>query len=469
MKKCRLVILLTIFIAFSFSGVIMSGCGIKQEITDIKSGVDAKEDVADELDKYMTAYNSNSNYKYSGTILAAKGDKILLNKGYGMANYEEKIPNEPDTIFAIGSITKSFTAIAIMQLQEKGLLNVDDPISKYITGNKRGDDITIHHLLTHTSGLVRDGYIEGVSKEKNIDFINKQSLMFEPGQNYSYSNAGYEMLAAIIEKVSGRSYNDYIRENIFILLGMDKSRGGIDDSYAEDQAVGYQISTREPARLKIYSFLCIAGTGNIYSTAGDLYKYDRALYGEKLLSEASLNKIFSPHWGNMSSGYGYGWEISEMYGHKKISHGGNIGGGGYNSLIIRFPDDDCVLIFLTNNADKTALNEVSGTMSSIVLGKEYVMPGKISTVEVSSKILKKYAGNYDFGKGMGGIISYSDGRLYSKFGDGASYGLIPISKTEFYPENYENIRVIFILGKDNSVTGIKIIENGIVYEAKKVD
>ncbi len=144
-------------------------------------------DIASELDQFMIAYNENCSYKYSGTILVAKGDEILLSKGYGMADYEENISNEPDNVFAIGSITKSFTAVAIMQLHEKQLLNVNERISKYIDGNERGDDITVHHLLTHTSGLIRDGLVYGsriVSLEENIDFINRKPMLFEPGEGF---------------------------------------------------------------------------------------------------------------------------------------------------------------------------------------------------------------------------------------------------------------------------------------------
>ncbi len=144
-----------------------------------KAGTEAK------LDEYMSAFNKYSSYKYSGVILVAKGDKILLNKGYGMANYEKKLPNTKESVLAIGSITKSFTATCIMQLQEKGLLNINDPISKYIDGNSRGEEIRIHHLLTHTSGLPRDGKYSGtleVPLKENVDQINKHRFSFEDHQ-----------------------------------------------------------------------------------------------------------------------------------------------------------------------------------------------------------------------------------------------------------------------------------------------
>jgi len=424
--------------------------------------------IASELDEYMTSYNENSSYKYSGAILVAKGDEILLNKGYGMANYEEDISNEPNSVFAIGSLSKSFTAAAIMQLQEKQLLSVEDPISKYIDGHERGDDITIHHLLTHTSGLKRDGLVyglNGVSLKENIDYIIKASLLFEPGEDYSYSNAGYNILAAIIEKVSGKSYNEYIRDNIFVPLEMNSSRCGIDDSYGDNQAIAYKILTGDPIKLRMFDFSKLIGSGNIYSTVEDLYKFDRALCSDKLLSKESLGKMFTVY---SDSNYGYGWGIAERFGHKEISHNGHI--DGYYSSILRYPDDDFVLIFLTNNSDSTALFEVSETIAAIVFKKEYyTAPKKINVVEVKSEILKKYSGRYEVEEGFSITITYNNGKLYSKHDDGSVYELLPVSDTDFHVKEHESHRVKFIMDKNNNVVGVKLLSISSIYEGEKVD
>lgn len=468
MRVKRLTFLLKVVLIISFFSLILSGCKSKTEIVLNSNG---ETDIATKLNEFMSAYDENCSYRYSGTILVAKGDEILLNKGYGMANYKESIPNEPDSVFAIGSITKSFTAVAIMQLQEKGLLNVNDPISKYIDGNDRGDDITIQHLLTHTSGLPREGLFLGeqqVSLDENVDFINKSSLLFEPGEENSYSNSGYQLLAAIIEKVSGESYNDYINDFIFMPLEMDKSRGGIDASYADDQSIGYQITTNDPMQLSIYNFSCIIGSGNIYSNVEDLYKYDRGIHDGKLLTEDSLNEIFSPQWGDWSNGYGYGWEITEKYGHKKISHGGNIGRGGYVSSYIKYPEDDYVLIFLTNNADYTALNVVSESMEAIIFGQDYVIPEKTKNIKIDSEILKQYAGDYDFGEGILISVSYRDGKLYSIADDGNIYELLPVSETSFYYEYHQWVKGEFIIDKDNDSVIFRCRNINRTFEGEKV-
>lgn len=456
LKMKRLISLLTAAYIAVFFSLIPTGC-------EKQSGIEAK------LDEFMSAFNKYSSYKYSGVILVAKGDEILLNKGYGMADYQKKLPNTPESVFAIGSITKSFTAACIMQLQEKGMLNVNDPVSKYIDGNSRGDDITIHHLLTHTSGLPRDGKYSGtleVPLEENVSYISKYTLLFEPGEDHMYSNAGYQLLAAIIEKVSGKSYSDYINENIFVPLGMDTSRCGVDASYADDQSIGYKIETGEPVRQSIYNFSCITGSGNIYSTAEDLYKYDRGLY-DKLLTEESLSKIFSPQFGNWKNGYGYGWEITERNGHKKISHGGNIGGGGYVSLMIKYPEDDYVLIFLTNNSDTTALYTVSESMEAIIFDEEYVIPEKTG-VKVDSEVLKQYTGEYSLGKNIIIPVSYEDGKLYTTADDGNTYELLPISKYRFCFEDHQWITYEFVMDKDNNTVILKARNASRGFEGKKV-
>ena len=454
-KIKRLSYLLTVFILIS--SAILIGC-------------EKKPTTKDKLEEFIKAYNENVNYKYNGTILVAKGDNILLNEGYGFANYEENIKNTSDSIFAIGSITKSFTAVAIMQLQEKGLLNVNDPISKYIDGYNREEEITIHQLLTHTSGLTREGKLllaSGVSLDENIEFINTTSLLYKPGENHSYSNAGYITLAAIIEKVSGKSYNEYIKENIFTTLKMDKSRVGVDKSYGENQSIGYEITTDKPKRLYIYDLSCITGSGNIYSTALDLYKYDRGIFNKKILSKESLDKIFTPHWGDFDNGYGYGWDISKKYDHKKISHGGNIAGGGYKSLMIKYPDNDYLLIFLTNNSDSTALYAVSEIMEAIIFDKEYVIPQKSKDIKIDPEILKQYAGDYNFGEGLISI-TYKDNKLYSTADDGNLYELLPISETKFYYDGHPLIQGEFNIDKESNEVIYKLLNKTTIFKGNKV-
>jgi len=411
-----------------------------------------------ELNAFMNAYNENCSYKYNGAILVAKGDEVLLSRAWGTADYKNNTDNSLTTVFPIGSVTKSITAAAIMQLEERGLLKTNDPISKYLDGHPRADEITIHQLLNHTAGIEREVnflHSRHVSMEDNLNYINSRPLLFNPGEDHTYSNAGYVLLAAIIEKVTGETYNNYIAKNIFAPLKMNSSRGGTDASYAEDQAIGYEITTSRPRPLSIFNFSCITGCGNIYSTIEDVYKYSRGLAGGKIITPESFGKITSPQWGNSDYGYGYGWQINRRYGREKISHGGCIGGGGYNSLVIKYPDDDYLLIFLTNNADRTALDTVSQTLEAIIFGEDYVMPGAAETVEVAPETLKKWAGDYDLG-GMIVTVSYKNGNLYSTADDNKLYRLYPTSGNSFYYEDHQCTTADFEVNEDDKTVSLTI-------------
>lgn len=475
-----LVLILAICSCFTFGGCSKNTANEEpeqlQETTEDAANEEpeqSKATIEDELEQFMSAYNEYHSYKYNGTVLVAEGDKILLNKAYGVANLEEGKDNTIQSVFPIGSITKSFTAVSIMQLEEKGLLSLDDPISKYIDGHVRGDDITIHHLLTHTSGLTREGKFlgeYGVPLNENVEYIAKNNkIQFEPGEDFLYSNAGYIMLAGIIEKVSGESYNDYIKNNIFDPLGMDASRGGIDNTYAEDQPIGYQIKTGEPSTMKIFNFMSITGSGNLYSTTEDMFKYSRTLCNEALLTRESLDKIFTPYFGDWSSyGYGYGWDLIERYGHKKISHGGCIGNGGYNSLMIRYPKQDYVLIFLTNNDNRTALDAVSQSLEAILFGEEYVLPQELIRADVDEELLKDYAGPYKFEEGFTLSVSFKDGKLYSTADDGNEYELIPVNDTTFIYQDHQCTKAEFITDDEGGLT-IRIYSKTNKIDGKKMN
>lgn len=406
-----------------------------------------------ELTRFMDAYNKYHSFKFNGAVLVAKDDEILLCEGYGIANEKEDTKNIPQSVFAIGSITKSFTAIAIMQLQEQGLLSVDDPISKYINYTQR-DDITIHQLLTHTSGMCLEGVMSGseLTLDNHLEFIDKCGLQFEPGEGQEYSNAGYILLANIIEKVSGEHYNDYLKKHIFAPLDMNSSWGGTDATYADGQSIGYSITKHSPKRMYIYDFSWITGGGNIYSTVLDMYKYSRGMVGETLLSRESLEKIFTPQWGDWNNGYGYGWETTQKYSSKRLSHSGCIGGGGYVSKMIRYPEEGYVLIFLTNNSDTTALDVVSQSFEAILFDEQYVMPQKLKRVNVADKLLKQYAGDYEIVEGVIISITYKQGKLFSIADDGKNYELVPVSKTRFIYEDHQCTTGEFDIADDGTIT-----------------
>lgn len=252
------------------------------------------------IDNYLNDLSEKE--KFSGAILVSIKGKKVISKGYGMANYELDVLNTSKTKFRIGSVTKQFTAVAIMQLFEKGQLNLDDTLDKYIPDYPKGDKVTIHHLLTHTSGIFNYTNIEGpientIRKKHSLEtLINEFKYApydFEPGEKYSYSNSGYVLLGYIIKKVSNKSYEEYLQENVFNKLLMVDT--GYDDYYKiiKNRASGYDLKGEEK-RMVNCEFIDMSiphAAGALYSTVEELYIWNKALIGGKIISEELLKKI----------------------------------------------------------------------------------------------------------------------------------------------------------------------------------
>ena len=335
----------------------------------------------------------NQYYKFrefNGSALVAEEGKIIYKNGFGMADMEWNIPNTPDTKFRIGSITKQFTAMLIMQLVEEGKLKLHVPITTYIPDypKDKGDKITIHHLLTHTSGI--HNYTDlpsfaGIMKETvtPIELIKTfwdLPLDFEPGTKFRYSNSGYIVLGYIIEKVTGKSYEDELKEKIFNPLGMKSSGYDHASDIIPERAAGYNKIGTEYFNAAYINMSVPYSAGSIYSTVKDLYLWDQALYSNKLLSKEYLDKIFTPYAKPpFADGYGYGWGISKKHFNNindtlnVVSHGGTI--NGFNSIIVRITNSKDLIVLL-NNTGGTVLNEISDKIIDILYEQPYEMPEK---------------------------------------------------------------------------------------------
>lgn len=318
-------------------------------------------DVQSKLLRYMNNYYRKKSF--SGTIIVTKDDEVILNKGYGKANYDNNIENKPQTIFEIASLTKQFTATAILKLQEKSLLSVQDTVDKYIPDYPNGDKITIYNLLTHTSGIPDyleyfgsvDTQTQTYTVDELVGLFKNEPSNFRPGESFDYSNSNYTLLGYIIEKVSNMSYEDYIQENILDPLNL-KNTGFINNKVnIKDSSIGYyfinknlytQAEAPETEALLSYS------AGEIYSTTEDLNKWENALFTEKVIKRESLDEMFTPHLNN----YGYGWFINENDdGDKVIFHSGNL--PGYTSYVERNIDKNYQFIILCNeNIDEAVIN-----------------------------------------------------------------------------------------------------------------
>jgi CubicO group peptidase (beta-lactamase class C family) len=377
-------------------------------------GTIVRGDLGAKLDDYLQRL---SDWGYSGTVLAAKDNEIILQKGYGLADREKKRPMTPDTVISVGSITKQFTAAAILKLEMQGKLSVQDPITKFFPGvpeDKTG--ITLHHLLTHTAGLQSDfgDDFEKVSRDEIVKRAVGSKLRSRPGERYAYANSGYSLLGAVVENVSGHGYEAYLHENLLKPAGMGRTGYLIPMWKPEELAVGYEHGRRWGTELErpwaqdgpYWNLRC---NGGILSTVGDMFKWHLALEGEKLLSRAAKQKLFTPHVSEDQRGdssYAYGWSIAKTdRGTRLIGHNGS--NGIFYAEFRRYVDDG-VVIYLASNVDELANGRVGSWLSRIVFGGEVPTPPR---VVAAAAPLPQYAGIYRLRSGGRLIAAVKDGRL----------------------------------------------------------
>jgi len=328
-----------------------------------------------ELDRYIGRFHQLG--LFNGTVLVANEKGILLKKGYGAANLEWKVPNTPDTKFRIGSITKSFTATVIMQLAAEGKLQLDDPISKHLPDYRKdtGARVTITHLLNHTSGIpsftskpaiMKDtGGFDGVAA-----FVKKacsDDLEFEPGTRYAYNNSGYYLLGAIIEQLTGQTYAEAVQARVLGPLGMKDTGYDVSATVLPKRASGYASTPGGSVNAAYLDMALPYAAGSLYSTVEDLYRWDRAFYGDTLMPAELKQKMLTPGLQN----YGFGWVIAPMKLHDDkalvpgVFHSGGI--NGFSSLLVRVPERKETVILL-DNMSHGGLQEIAGGVLSILRG-----------------------------------------------------------------------------------------------------
>lgn len=429
--------------------------------------------INNKLNDYMKALEKSENF--SGTVLVAKDGKVLLNQAYGFADFNQNIENKSETTFAIGSITKQITAMGIMQLVEKDLIKVEDKISKYIPSAPHGDKITIHNLLTHTSGLKNytslSEFLTLDLKNKNqqdmMNLIKDLPLNFEPGEDFEYSNTNYLLLGMIIENITEKPLEDYLKENIFDPLNMKDT--GI--SYGKDNETpdatpytGYlEVQPIDDELILTQAY----GAGNIYSTVEDLYRWDRSLYTEKLIKKETLNEMFKSHIdiGN-NVGYGYGWMIEDTELGKVIYHGGNT--FGFSSNIARYTDKDLTVIILTNKGG-SILTELTNVLADIVLDKEYKLPEEIKEIEIKDpSIYNKYVGRYSFISGTYMDIIKKDDGLYAQVTGQSDFKIYPQTETKFFAKQVD-VTMDFKVDENGEVNEFLFDQMGLEIVSKRVE
>jgi CubicO group peptidase (beta-lactamase class C family) len=397
--------------------------------TSPTSAADTPES-AGKIDKLMLRYADCC--AFTGTVLVSDHNRIIFKKGYGLANREWNIPNAPDAKFRIGSITKQFTSMLVMQQFAKGTIKLDAHLSDYLTYYRKdtGAKVTISQLLSHTSGIPSytddPKFFEDVSRNYYAvdDFVKKfcsGDLQFEPGTKFHYDNSGYFLLGAILEHVTGKPYEALLKENIFGPLGMNDSGYDHYDGILGKRTSGYQQELDGSVVNAPYLDMALPyAAGSLYSTVEDLYKWDQALYIDKLVPDALQQQVFTPNLNN----YGYGWDIRTIpadepgSGQTVISHGGGI--NGFNTLEMRYiADHDLIVIF--NNTPGANLGEIAKGIRAILYGQEPATPKRPLVYDLGKSILNQGVGaamaqyrdlkhtrasDYDFNEGALNRLGY---------------------------------------------------------------
>jgi CubicO group peptidase (beta-lactamase class C family) len=372
----------------------------------------------------VQAYVRNGDF--SGSVLVARDGHILFEKSYGMANYEWDIANSGKTKFHIASVTKTFTAAAILQLERQGKLKLSDPLSKYVPDFLNGERITIEQMLTHTSGLP-DFYslpeypsrkYQKVTLADLVAWVKTRPLDFLPGSKSSYSNTGYAFLAFIIERVSGKPYEQFLAEEILKPAGMKETGAFRDDAIIPNRAIGYQPAFGDHGLRNApwYDKTILAGSGSLYSTTADLYQWCRLV---------ESNRFF-----DTGGEHAYGWGARETKSrHKYIEQSGR--DPGFSSHITLFPDDRLIVIVLANLED-AAVNPMADDLAAIALGEDPATPSLRTKAAQAISQPDEFAGTYEVNPTFLLDVKAEGSALYLRGTGGDYLPLEPTGKDSFF-------------------------------------
>ncbi len=350
---------------------------------------------AAKIDEVVTTANK---YRlFNGSVLVAENGKVIYKKGLGLANMEWNIPNTVETRFRLGSITKQFTAALILQLVDQGKVKVDGKLSDYLPAYRKdvGAKVTVHQLLNHTSGIPSytglPGFMKDVSRNPfTVDeFVTKYTsndLEFEPGSKFAYNNSGYFLLGAIIEKVTGKPYATVLKEQILDPLGMKNTGYDVYGTIIEKRAAGYQKTADGYVNAPYLDMSIPYAAGSLFSTVEDLYLWDQALYTDRVISPASKALMYKPN----LNGYAYGWAITKtdfsggVANAPIITHGGGI--NGFNTVIVRFPEQKNLIVLLDNTSQGGALGGIQREIINILYGQPHELP-RMPLAEILNKTI----------------------------------------------------------------------------------
>lgn len=392
-------------------------------------------------------------------LVAQKG-QVIYKKAFGMADLELNVPMQVDMVFRIGSITKQFTAVAILQLMEQGKLSLQDEITKFIPDYPtQGKTITIEHLLTHTSGIKSYTGMEkfgeimrkDMKPEELIALFKDEPMDFDPGTQYRYNNSAYFLLGYIIEKITGKTYPQYLEENFFKPLSMTNSYYGDDRKIIKNRAAGYQPSPDGVVNADPLSMTLPYAAGSIQSTVEDLFKWHQALHAYRLIKKENLEKAFTAYKLKDGKGveYGYGWALSKVQDSPSIEHGGGINGFLTNAIYL--PKEEVFVAVFSNSLAKSP-DLVSGKMAAAAIGKPY--PTK--AIDLEDQVLQNYVGMYVHEEGGERSILKEGKQLFTQRGNGNKTPIKAFAKDQFF---FDNSLTILEFKRDATGKVITMVSN----------
>jgi D-alanyl-D-alanine carboxypeptidase len=419
-----------------------------------------QEDLAKRIDAVMSEVYKPG--QPGAAVIVRKHGQTVLRKGYGLADLELQIPLEPDMVFRLGSLTKQFTALSILMLAEQGKLGLQDEITKFLPDYPtQGRKITVEHLLTHTSGI--QSYTDmpewlplwrkDFTLKELIDLFKDKPMQFEPGERWAYNNSGYILLGAIIEKISGNTYEAFIDANIFKPLGMKQSYYGSAERIIPRRIPGYQMGRGGFVNAPYLSMTQPYAAGSLLSTVDDLAVWSDAVFSGKLVKKEWLDKAFTPYRlkDGESSGYGYGWFIADFGGHRSIEHGGGI--NGFTTYEMTFPEDGLFLAILTNSAAPGRAPEPRAVkIAWLALGLPE--PAR-KAVSLPAADLDRLAGVYEDNRHSLATVTREGGRTFLQRRGGAKNELLAASAREFFTGD-DPARILVVEDAAGHVTGLRI-------------
>jgi D-alanyl-D-alanine carboxypeptidase len=418
------------------------------------------------LDKYLSLYLAMNDF--SGTILVGRNGKYVLAKSYGLANRETDTPNSLATQYRVGSISKQFTAAAILVLADRGKVDLQAPVERYVTGIPNGAQITIFQLLTHTSGLSRDlsnkrEYSAAPhTVQELIGVVRTLPPASAPSSKFSYSNNGYLVLAAVVEAASGQRYDKFLKESVFEPVGMNATR--VDDSLLilPHRASGYQTGVGTALINAHFEDMSNEiGYGSVISTAPDLFRWEQAWHSDKLLTPKSWNAMFTDY----GHHYGYGVSIHEQSGHEVVGHDGAV--SGFDVFVRKFPKENISIVYASNIQSGLLSNIQEHLADLFVDGKDVPSSIRPAPASVPEEILRSYEQTCSIFPGLELQVKEADGILSLRGGpDEWWFALTPVSNTHFF---YRHLfaDVTFVTEADGTVSGLKWKDYSAEYPCKR--